>query len=184
LASGSLPAGNTSGPADRVLEQHIEPLAWRLKWKMEPKPMTDDAVALLAKLKDPDEQVRVDAAQALHARHDPHAIEACTRTIDDGADELHADRTPAVRCLIDIGMPALPSLFDLLLAPGELTRLRAQRAVEGITLALPDFQAADPQGRDARWRAWWQAIGYAYDAAPEARQPGVARLRAWAAARK
>jgi hypothetical protein len=150
----------------------------------EPKPMTDDDVAkLLAKLNDPDEQVRVDAAQGLHARRDPRALDACIRTIDDGADELHADHTPAVRCLIEIGVPALPAVFDLLLAAGELTRLRAQRAVEGITLALPDFQAADPQARDARWRAWWQTVGYAYDAAAQARQHGVEQLRAWAAAR-
>ena len=57
------------------------------------------------------------AAQALHARKHPRALEACVRTIDDGADELHLDRTPAVRCLVEIGEPALAALFDVLLAP-------------------------------------------------------------------
>jgi hypothetical protein len=145
--------------------------------------MTDDA-STLAKLDDPDEQVRVKAAQALHTRKHPSALEACVRTIDDGADELHMDRTPAVRCLVEIGEPALAPLFDLLLAPRELTRLRALRAIEGITVALPEFQAPDQQAREASWRAWWQTIGYAYNAEPAPRQDAVARLRAWVAARK
>lgn len=107
-------------------------------------------------------------------------------TIDDAADELHADRTPAVRCLIEIGEPALTPLLDVLLAPGELTRLRAQRAIDGITLALPDF-GPDPQAREASWRAWCQSMGYgsyAYNAASQPRHDAVARLRAWAAIRK
>lgn len=146
--------------------------------------MTDDESALLAKLGDPDERVRVEAAQALHARKYPSAIAACVRTINDGADELHLDRTPAVTCLIEIGMPALTPLLDVLLAPDQMTRLRAQRAIEGISLAQPEFQAPTRAARDANWRAWWQTIGYAYDAGEEQRQDAVSRLRTWAGTRK
>ena len=146
--------------------------------------MTDDGSALLAKLSDPDERVRVDAALALHACKHPSATDACVRTIDDGADELHLDRTPAVRCLIEIGMPALLPVLDLLLAPEQMTRLRAQRAVEGITLTHPEFHAPDRQAREANWRAWWRAMGYAYDAGDAQRQDAVSRLRTWAGARK
>jgi hypothetical protein len=150
----------------------------------ETKTMTDDESALLAKLNNPDEQVRVDAALALHARKHPGAVEACLHTINDGADELHLDRTPAVRCLVEIGMPALTPLLDLLLAPEQMTRLRAQRAIEDITLAHPDFHAPDRKAREANWRSWWRAMGYAYDAGEAQRQDAVSRLRTWAAARK
>ena len=92
-------------------------------------------------------------------REYPRALEACIRTIDDGVDELHADHTPAVRCLVEIGLPAVVPLLDVLLAPGQLTRLHAQRAIEKITLALPEFQAPDRRAREDSWRAWWTGNG-------------------------
>lgn len=127
--------------------------------------MADDAAVLRQALDDPDEDVRAQAALRLAELADPYALEALIRTLDDGAGPNHVDMTPAVSALGAMGDRALPALIPPLSAEDELTRLHAQRALEGVL-----EQRADP-------RAEMAAIGYRYDAVPDARAAAVARLR-------
>lgn len=62
----------------------------------------------------------------------PAAIEALIRTIDDAPDPAHLDITPSVDALIECGVAAVEALLPLLDAENEMTRLHAQRALEGI----------------------------------------------------
>jgi HEAT repeat protein len=131
-------------------------------------------------LDDPDEAVRAKAALALHAMNDPGALDACMKTLDDAADPLHNDRTPAVQCLVEIGPRALPSLFAPLAAADSMTRLHAQRAVEGITRRMQGFDGREwKTGTADDWIAWWEKIDYAYDAPADARAAAIERLHAW-----
>lgn len=135
--------------------------------------------SLLADLDSPDENVRAEAAVALHRMGHPRALEACLRTLDDAPDPLHADRTPAVQCLIEIGTPALAPLIDLLASNDRDTRMHAERAVQGITRRRFGFDGfAWPEGAMERWMDWWSAIGYDINAAPPQRTLAVERLRA------
>lgn len=142
--------------------------------------MTPDADRYLGQLGDPDEQVRARAAIALHRMNHPRALEACLRTLDDAADSLHADRTPAVACLIEIGRPALAAVIDRLEAPDEQTRIHARRAVEGITRREFGFDGSAWSDADRdRWLSWWASIGYDHAGSPTDRAVAVARLQAW-----
>ena len=139
-----------------------------------------DADLYLTQLGDPDEAVRARAATALHGMKHPQALDACLRTIDDAADPLHADRTPSVQCLIERGEPALPRLLERLTAGERMTRLHAQRAVEGITRRMHGFDGrAWTTGTADEWVAWWTTIAYEPDATPASRAAAVERLRAW-----
>ena len=138
----------------------------------------------LRALEDPNESVRSRAATALYDMNHPRALEACLVTLDDDADPLHLDRTPSVRCLVGIGEQALPGLFDRLASDDEMTRLHAERAVEGITKRVFGFSGTEwAQGGLDRWLEWWGAIGFAHEGDPEARARAIARLRAWQSSR-
>jgi hypothetical protein len=108
-------------------------------------------------------------------------IAAHIRALDDDADELHADMTPAASALAEIGEPALPALLEPLAAAAELTRLHAQRALEGAIYRRHGFRPgrgfAEPAGEDAARRDL-RAIGYEYDAGEEDRSAALGRLRA------
>ena len=143
------------------------------------KPDADPA-SLRRALDDPDEYVRAEAAARLAESGEPGALEACIRTLDDGADPAHLDITPAVRALSTMGEQALPALLAPLDSDDSMTRLHAQRAVEGVFYAQRGFRAGQgfPSPADeSRVRAELTAIGYAYDAAPEQRRAAIARLR-------
>jgi hypothetical protein len=45
---------------------------------------------------------------------DTDKLDQCLRTIDDKPDPGHSDHTPSVRCLIEIGRPALVPVIGLL----------------------------------------------------------------------
>lgn len=143
------------------------------------KDSQQEAARYLVDLDNPDEYMRSQAALALQRMGHPRAMEACLRTLNDGEDMLHLDYTPAVRCLTEIGQPALDPLLPYLLRDDEITRLRAQRAVEGITIRLFQVNNENQAEVEARWRKWWKEMGYSYDADPETRQAGVAKIRAW-----
>lgn len=106
-------------------------------------------------------------------------IDAHIRALDDDADALHSDITPAVNALAAIGEPALPALLEPLAAPAELTRLHAQRALEGVIYQRHGFRAGQgfPAGGEDAARDDLRAIGYAYDADDESRDAAIARLR-------
>jgi hypothetical protein len=108
-------------------------------------------------------------------------IAAHIRALDDDPDELHADMTPAVSALAEIGEPALPALLEPLAAPAELTRLHAQRALEGAIYRRHGFRPGrgfpEPDGEDAARRDLLE-IGYEYGAGEEERRAALQRLRA------
>ena len=145
--------------------------------------MTDDAETpdeYLHLLDSPDEAIRASAAAALHGMAHPEALNACLKTLNDDADKLHADYTPSVHCLIEIGLIALMPLTDSLLAADEMTRLRAQRAVEGITQNIWIQKVSDKEIAEEEWRSWWTSLGYRYDQNDiHQRERGVLSLRNW-----
>jgi len=112
-------------------------------------------------------------------------VESLIRRIDDDPDELHPDITPSVRALGAIGLAAVEPLLDLLLRADELTRLRAQRALEAILARRHGFRAGQgfPSAADEdAMRAEWNANGaYDYAADPHARTESVAMWRKWLA---
>lgn len=106
-------------------------------------------------------------------------IEAQIRALDEDADELHSDMTPAVSALAAIGEPALPALLEPLGAQSELTRLHAQRALEGVIYQRHGFRAGQgfPAGGEDAARTDLRAIGYRHDDDEAARDAAIARLR-------
>jgi hypothetical protein len=139
----------------------------------------DESPRLLADLDSPDESVRARTAVALHRLGHPRALEACLRALDDAPDPLHADRTPAVQCLIEIGEPALFPLINRLASDDRDTRARAERAVQGITRRRFGFDGfAWPKGAMERWVDWWSAVDFDSAAAPVRRAEAIERLRA------
>ncbi len=136
-------------------------------------------------LHDGDERVRSYAACGLGRLGDPDAVTALARTIGDAPDPLHADMTPSVDGLGRLGLGAVPSVLGLLMDPGELSRLRAQRALELIVSRRHGFRAGQgfpSPAAEEQMRAEWTANGdYRYDAASQDRAAAVAKWRAWAA---
>ena len=103
--------------------------------------------------------------------------------INASPEPLHADFTSEVRALIRLGLAALPSVLPLLEADDDLTRLRAQRVLEGVTRArIAGAASTDRERRAARrdWEALWHANG-AYDWQAEAQSRGrsVVLWRGW-----
>ena len=139
--------------------------------------------AFVAALGDGDEFVRAHAASGLARIGDPQALAACLHTIDDGADAMHLDRTPAVGALGGMGLEAVPALLDLLMAASETTRLHAQRALESIVQRRHGFVAGSgfPSRRgEAAMRDEWRANGdydHAHDTA--SRAAAQAAWRGW-----
>jgi hypothetical protein len=110
------------------------------------------------------------------------------RAIDDAPDKAHSDYTPAVHRLIEIGEPALPAVLPLLLGDDEVTRLRAQRVLEGVTMALCGFRPGhgwhDGKGED-EWRALWRRLGdLDWQASPARREAAVHKWRRWSEERE
>jgi hypothetical protein len=139
----------------------------------------DIGARLVADLDSSDQNVRAKAAEALHRIDHPRALEACLRTLNDAPDPLHADRTPAVQCLIGIGEPALPPLVELLESDDGDTRMHAERAIQGITRRRMGFDGfVWPVGAMERWLQWWSAVGFDSAAAAAQRAQAILRLRA------
>jgi len=136
-----------------------------------------DERALLDALNARDETMRANAALALARARHPRALEACLKTLDDAASPAHADVTPAVFGLIEIGPGALPGVLAKLRDSSEMTRLHAQRVVEGITRRQFGFDGLSwPAGAYERWAQWWANVGYSYDAPAEQRAAALARM--------
>jgi hypothetical protein len=115
----------------------------------------------------------------------PADLAALLARIDEDADELHLDSTPAVTALAKAGRPALPGLLALMDAPQPHTRLRAQRAFEGILMRELGFvpgQGFATSDGEQRLRTLWAAQGdYAWDAPQQARARAIAAWQAWLA---
>jgi hypothetical protein len=110
-------------------------------------------------------------------------ISSLLRRINDDPDKLHGDSTPAVERLIDLGEPALAPVLELMLASDSDTRLRAQRVLEGVTMASQGFRRGqgwlETEGEE-RWRRFWASLGNLDWRAPaERRAEAVARWHAY-----
>lgn len=104
--------------------------------------------------------------------------------LDDDADPMHLDRTPAVRELAGIGLRAVEPLTTPLLADEQDTRLHAQRAWEGIVYARHGFvsgQGFPDDAAEAAAVADLGAVGYSFEDGPAEREAAVRRLREWLA---
>jgi hypothetical protein len=110
-------------------------------------------------------------------------LERLVAAINDHPDPLHGDRTPAVEALIAHGLVALPHVLPLLEGGDDMTRLRAQRVLEGVTNAWVRERAPawPPTQADARaWQELWEENGpYDWRGTQEARREAVALWRAW-----
>lgn len=86
--------------------------------------------------------------------------------INEDPDLDNAEFTPAVDRLIDIGRPALPSCCELLLTGDEITRIRARRVIQDITLEMHGFRPGRGWrvGADfEKWDEFWKAMGDLHD---------------------
>lgn len=119
-------------------------------------------------------------------------IQRLVEGIDDDPDPLHGDLTPAVHALVGHGLAALPHVLPLLDADDELTRLRAQRVLEGVTREWVrrregEHVARRSPGSQAEIRAWqelWERNGsYDWRGPAEDRREAMDRWRAWLDAR-
>jgi hypothetical protein len=101
-------------------------------------------------------------------------IASLVEHINRSPEPLHADFTAEVRALVRVGLPAARAVLPLLMSPDELTRLRAQRVLEGVSRDV----AADTWGGD--WALLWHENGdYHWRAAVEKRQLAVAKWLTW-----
>jgi hypothetical protein len=110
-------------------------------------------------------------------------LESLAQTIDDDADPLHADFTPSVSKLIRKGLPGARAVLHLLDAPRRLTRLRAQRVIEGVVMMRNGWKPGrgypDETGQEET-KALLKANGsYRADASPEERHSAIEKWRQW-----
>ena len=111
-------------------------------------------------------------------------IRRLVAALDEDPDPLHGDRTPAAHALVGHGLAALPAVFDVLEGEdAEITRLRAQRVLEGVSRAwVAERTPTRPLARaDLRaWEALWRENGpYDWRAPAPERAAAVANWRAW-----
>jgi hypothetical protein len=121
--------------------------------------------------------------QAAGPTTDDPTITALVARIDQDADPLHADITPAVEELGKLGPKVIPYLKVALNAGDELTRLHAQRALERTLERyfgfVPGQGWTKPDG-EARFRALWIKNGnYDATAAGPAREASVKAWLTW-----
>jgi hypothetical protein len=119
---------------------------------------------------------------------DDQQIKALVARIDQDADPLHADITPAVEELGKLGPRVVPHLKDALEAKDEMTRLHAQRALERAVERhfgfVPGQGWTKPDG-EARFRALWIKNGnYDADGSEPARESSVKAWLAWSSSQQ
>jgi hypothetical protein len=151
-------------------------------------PSISQITALQAGLRSPDERTRAESAQGLVRLGHPDAIAACVQTLNDAPDPLHLDITPAVTALGEMGLRAVTALLDPLRSNDEITRLRAQRALEAIVARRHGFRAGKgfpSTAAEEAMRDEWEANGsYDYSGNAVARDASLAKWRQWLATAK
>lgn len=111
-------------------------------------------------------------------------IQRAIAALDDAADPLHLDHTPAVKALAGMGLRAVEPLTGPLLSEQQEKRLHAQRAWEGIVYARHGFvggQGFPDAAAEAAAVADLRAVGYSFEDDLPAREAAVQRLRDWRA---
>jgi len=134
-------------------------------------------------LRSGDEDVRAISATGLAGLGAEDAVDACLSVINDAPDPLHYDVTPAVVALAQMGVRVLPSMLRLLDSPDALTRQRAQKVLERVTLKDVS-EAAKPRALSdaaaSKWTALWAENGsYQWDAPEPQRRAAIERWRQW-----
>jgi hypothetical protein len=118
----------------------------------------------------------------------PARIEELLARLNEAPDKLHSDSTPAVEALIAQGEAALAPVLQRMAADDEATRMRAQRVLEGITMASLGFQPGKgwpDASAEGRWRALWRSLGDLDWQSPAGqRAQSVALWQAWLAQRQ
>jgi hypothetical protein len=114
---------------------------------------------------------------------DPERIARLLRTLDDDADPLHADFTPSVFGLIQLGLPGAAAVVDTLESPSGSSRMHASRVIEGVLGRCYGFafgQGFPNRRAEDDWRRVWRANGsYDDQQPPEKSRAAVAKWRAW-----
>ena len=104
-------------------------------------------------------------------------------TINDSPDPSHGDLTPSVHALVQLGVPALPSVLPLLMSDDKWTRLRAQRVLERTTRTWVRERSPSRSGfreADYEWMELWQDNGgYDWEAPAPARTAALALWEKW-----
>lgn len=110
-------------------------------------------------------------------------IPSLVERINSDPDRLHSDYTPSVRRLIELGVPALSAVLDLILERRRETRMRAQRVIEEVSMHLYGFQPGAGWRSDRERESWvkmWKELGdLDWDASEESRRESVRRWRRW-----
>ena len=139
-------------------------------------------------LSDADPHIRSYSAVGLSRIKDPDALKALIQTINDAADPLHHDLTPAVFELGSFGLNAVSELLELLLSENEDNRLHAQRALQMIVGRLHGFEYGQgyptPDAEREAQAAWHDNGNYEYDAPAATRIASVEKWREWLRKRK
>lgn len=130
-----------------------------------------------------DPKVRAAGARGLFLLNTPDAMDALRLTLNDDPDLLHFEQTPAVRSLIEAGMAALPTVFELMESANEATRQRAQYTLATIVLrTMTEKMKPKPLTNDAlaAWTELQQLNGsYRWDAPEPSRTISVDLWKQW-----
>jgi hypothetical protein len=116
-------------------------------------------------------------------RNSRRGVKKLLAVINEAPDPLHLDITPAVRELSERGLEAVPGLLTLMLDSDSMTRLHAQRALEGVVNRRHGFRAgagfsAKADEKEAR-DLWRINGGYDFEASDSSRTVSVERWREW-----
>lgn len=116
---------------------------------------------------------------------DPEVVELL-RTLGEGASPLHYEYTPSVHRLIELGWPGARAVLDLLDAPEDITRRRAQRVIEGVVMRhhgwRPGVGYLDPSGAEKTGAVVSQNGSYRADAPQAERRASMEKWRTYLAA--
>jgi len=144
-------------------------------------PRSEDIFRRAVASSDPD--IRSIGAQGLRRLGAPDALAALQLTINDAPDPLRFVQTPAVQSLIEMGMPAIPTIFTLMESPDERTRQRAQHALAAVVLRNI-VQQLQPRPLTSDAQAAWERLrtangSYQWDSPGDARRASLVLWRRW-----
>ncbi len=110
-------------------------------------------------------------------------VQKLIAAIDENPDPLHLDITPAVLELARLRWHVIPYLESSLLSNNEMTRLHAQRALEGAIMRYLGFEPGigwQNKAGESRFRRLWKENGnYDYQASEAKRRTTVAAWQQW-----
>ena len=130
-----------------------------------------------------DPEARAIGARGLFLLKAPDALNALQLTINDAPDLLHFEQTLAVRSLVELGMPALPTVLKLMESTDGQIRQRAQYVLASIVLNdITQRLQPRPLTSDAlsAWEKLQQQNGsYRWDAPESARAASIDLWKRW-----